>query len=194
MPEFGDGNIVQIASEYQRDLLWSLQPIFTAMRFLGIDLDVGPPRSKLRRTGFILTGILMISYIEAANIVIFLTVEGEEAPGTVAFWCRVLKRNVRLASSLLLQLAVFFMAHFKWKLLWKKVEPVQHFISVRTFGKLRKLCLFLIVIISIMVTNKQQAILRPVPSLPTPILIIEFAARKSLAWPAAGSAASWWRS
>ena len=60
--------IPRVASEYsERDLVWSLRPIFLAMRIFGTDLDVIRRRTVYRRCAFLVLAVFIlicISYIQ----------------------------------------------------------------------------------------------------------------------------------
>ena len=146
MPKLFSSRAVEIASEYHHDLRWSLRPIFCWMQLLGVDVDVGLPRSKLRRYGFIFFSVLMVVFTESVCVTLILYVKKNEPSKTVALWCRFLKRQTRQISTIIFQLTIFFMGYCKWKRLWEKAEAVQPLFTAGALAKLRKISIILLIV------------------------------------------------
>ena len=142
--------VVEAASGNRRGLLASLQPILCSLRFFGADLDVGFARSKLQRCGFIALAIFMLVLIVSANVINIYVKPFKHSPATRKEWCAALRKIVRVASAILFQLAFVSIVLFQWKSLWKKVQEVEHFISVPAgfSGKLRRVlrAIFIVVL------------------------------------------------
>ena len=125
-------SIVQIQSEYQRDLLCSFQPIFFLMRFLGIELNVSQSYSKFRRFGFLTLAILMLIYNVIATYLHYKLYEVSGNRGTASYWVALVKQCTLTASGILIPLILFAITIFKWKPLWKKVHEMEHFLNFQS--------------------------------------------------------------
>ena len=124
---------------YQTGFFIGLQPISYSLRVLGIDLDAGQPRSKLRRFGFNLSMIVMLIFVFTANVIHYCLYPVKEFPKNMYQWCKLLRKSTRAASAILFQLAFVSVVLFGWKLLWKKLRDMEHFITfqVAIRGQLR---------------------------------------------------------
>ena len=145
-----DTTIRSIPSKYQHDLLWSLQPVLNSMRILGMDLDVGLPRSKIRRYAFLVYEMFLALFVVASTIIFELQPDSQNGQSKIIQnWQLWLITTTTSLSAILLQLTSFIMVVFQWKSLWKKVRKLDdNLLSMHTSfpGKLRKVSIVLLAI------------------------------------------------
>lgn len=122
-------SIVQIPSEYQRDLLWSFQPIFYLMRILGIDLDVSEPHSKFRRLVFITIAVLMLAYSITSNSFWHHQLEIAETEGTTTYWVAFLRELTITISGILIPSILVAVTIFRWNPVWKKLHKIENSVN-----------------------------------------------------------------
>ena len=66
------GEIPRVSSEYpERDLVWSLRPIFLAMRIYGSDLDIIRRRTVYRRCAYLVLVIFLLSLFGYSQLNMF---------------------------------------------------------------------------------------------------------------------------
>jgi len=123
--------IIEITSENGNNLAQNLRPVFSTLRVLGIDLDVGQPRSIIRRGIFLAIGVLLSVLVVLSNCIHMSSLKLAGLPTTVDLWCTLLQKGTRVVSSLLFQLAILSIVCFKWKPLWNELEEMGHFIEAR---------------------------------------------------------------
>ena len=146
--------IIEISSEYQKDLLWSLRPTIYAMQMVGIDLNQSTTPSKLRRCSFITLGL-------ALQISIMVTVFVEKSQNIytgdlkpTAGWLRFLDKYFTYCWTVVFLLVLFeLLTLIKWKSLWKTMMELEQFMNFQaTFHRqLRKVCILSVCIPFIMV-------------------------------------------
>ena len=122
MDSFIRRRIQPICSAHQPDLAWSYRPFLYSFRILGIDLDFGQPRSKLRRIvssifGIIVTILPLVTGVLAwfGNIRLL---NDKDA------WLESITNFLIDSSQILTHLAVSIKL-FKWRGLWRKVEQIE---------------------------------------------------------------------
>ena len=139
--------IIEIPSEYQKDLLWSLRPIIYSMQMMGIDLNLSTTRTKFRQCGFIVLG-LAIQIDILVSIFIF---KGErkipiDFKSTIG-WLEFLEEYLYSVWNVLFPLVLFeMMTLIKWKSLWKTMMELEQFMNFRVtfYSQLRKVCIILV--------------------------------------------------
>ena len=131
------------------NLVKNLRPVFCSLRVLGIDLDVGQPRSITRRCLFFLFYMSLMALVIAANCIHAMSLKVQGLPTTVDLWCGLLQKGTRLVSSILLQLVVYSATQLKWKSLWNRIEDLGHSIRGRrnVQMKMRLVPVWLLVIV-----------------------------------------------
>ena len=132
-----------IGCRNQRDLLWSLRPIFYSLRLVGIDLDVLQPHSILRRYAFIAGSVLMLIGVTTANVVVDHLKRNVEQPKSTRFWVEQVRKATTTFSNLLLPLILVLVNLYKWKPLWSKAQSIEHFMTIpgTSLWHLRKLAI-----------------------------------------------------
>ena len=149
-----DSTIIEIPSEYPKDLNWSLRPIIFSMQMMGIDLNLSTTPSKFRQCGFIVLGLAFQIYI-LVSIFIF---KGErkypiDFKSTIG-WLEFLEEYLYSVWNVLFPLVVFeMMTLIKWKSLWKTMMELEQFMNFQAtfYRQLRKVCILLVCIPSILV-------------------------------------------
>ena len=150
--------IVEIPSENQLDLAWSLQPVLYPLRIVGIDLHVGQPRSKFRFFAFLVLKLLVAIFVVSSALCYLTGVMGtsKKIKGS-KFWSKVLRSVARLVWIPIFHVVCIPMILFKnWEKLWKKMEKLYHrFLSfdANFASKLRTFSMILTVIILIPVSK-----------------------------------------
>ena len=132
MNSFRRGRVDEIPSADQHDLAWSFRPFRYSLRVFGIDLDVGQPRSKLRRKISPIFGKFMMIYFLVFHLQVLYWIYVDSELKNTAAWIELGMDLIDMISSLLFQLIVFFKLHFKWKGLWQKVEQMEKIINFPT--------------------------------------------------------------
>ena len=146
--------IIEIPSEYQKDLLWSLRPIIYSMQMMGIDLNLSTTRSKFRQFGFIVLGLAIQIYI-LVSVFVFKgeRITPKEFKSTIR-WLEFLEVYVYSVWNVLFPLVVFeMMTLIKWKSLWKTMMALEQFMNFQAtfYRQLRKVCILLVTIPFILV-------------------------------------------
>jgi len=132
-------SIVQIPSEYQHDLLWSLKPIIYLMRILGIDLKVSQTQLAFRRLGLVALEISILIYSVAANCLIYMR-DITKDQQRILFWSRAVHKNVAIVTNILISSALVAKHLTKWKPLWEKMKKMERFVYLADFlHQLRKI-------------------------------------------------------
>ena len=138
----GRRSIVPVFGEYQRDLVWSFQPIFYLMRVLGIDLQTSQSNSKCRRFGFLTLATLMLIYNLVTVLVKHFMQKITEVPNTTKFWVELLRKQSTLTSSILMPVTLVVTTILKWKSLWQQVHEMEHLVNFANFlWHLRKIAI-----------------------------------------------------
>jgi len=133
---------LQTPNDYQRDLLWSFEPIFCLLRVLGIDLSVSQSQSKYRRIGFLTLAIVMWICNLTAISIQHLTRANLEAPNTTRFWVEILRKNCTTVSSILMPVTLLTIIICRWRPLWKKAYKMGYLVNLSSFlSQLRKVAL-----------------------------------------------------
>ena len=140
----------------RNDLEWSFGPIFYAMRFLGIDLNVSQQPSKIRRCGFLFFGLSMLvftsvywTFIELNHM--YATLHPKD-PVMLARICIILLRSI------LFEVVVFAKAFLGWGRMAKKLKDMERFIRfpARFYHWIRKMNTIFIIMGSIAVSKHFQ--------------------------------------
>ena len=133
-------NIVAISSEYQRDLVWSFQPIFYLMRILGIDLNWSQSPTKFRRYGFLAVALFMLAYTVTANSFQFYMNDISRHPISTIFRVELLRKEVTGISNILFLIIVICKSLLNWKPLWQKVQKMENRLNYKanSLWQLRK--------------------------------------------------------
>ena len=151
---------------------WSFKPIVYWMRFLGLDLNVGQERSSLHRLGFFIVGVAILvfnitSFIFSRSgfIQLFQNITYSSNGVLSIDEMRIMTKDVIF---IVIQICIFELLHFKWRLVWKKVDEMEqqtHSPSSFYF-RLRKLAIALVLTVIILVGSNvsKQIVLRPPPS------------------------------
>ena len=159
------GEIPKVSTEYsERDLVWSLRPLFLTMRIFGTDLDVIRRRTVYRRSAFLLLAVfilIFISYFQLSiipNSKYILTVHQSlgvmnrfrEVSNTIEVKLFITARiffDIALMSSQLVTIQL------NWGNLWKKLQEMDQRGCLKTdhYIRIRKLVVISIIVIILLV-------------------------------------------
>ena len=159
------GEIPKVSSEYpERDLVWSLRPIFLAMRIIGNDLDVIRRHTVYRRCAFLVLAVfilIFISYIRSdvfSNLQqVFQVYQHQEAIdqfqkvlNTIEVKLYRTTRNVFCTAIMVVQLMI---VQLNWGNLWKKMQEMDQRGCLKTdhYNRIRKLVVISIIVIILLV-------------------------------------------
>ena len=148
------GRVTEIPSRYQLDLTGSISPFLYSLRMFSIDLDVGQPRSKLRRFVFFAFRLASIAVIIATAIFI-MNYSTSKKSGNSKYWFNILNNFIWGTSTMVFQLAVLAATSFRWKPLWNQMEQMERILilPVPFLGQLRKVSAMCLMTIFIAVRN-----------------------------------------
>ena len=140
--------IIEIPSENQLDLVWSLQPVLFPLRIVGIDLDVAQPRSKFRFFTFLVLELMVVVLVISSAIGYFDEVFDipDQVQGS-KYWSKILGRGSRLVLVPIFHLFFIPMVIFKkWTKLWKKMDKLYfRFLNYHTnFARKLRKCVYIL--------------------------------------------------
>ena len=119
--------VTNISSEYWRhDLVFGLQPIFHALRIIGIDLNVNPPRSVARRCAFVSWAMfLLVVFGCLSRDLITARVKILQNELTTESVYMLIYFGVLTVASILFILASLTASQLKWEQLWRQLREVE---------------------------------------------------------------------
>ena len=149
--------IFGVTMESRHDLVWSLRPIFNAMRPFGIDLNVTEPRLSLQRWAFRLLGVAVVVFTALSS---FIEANGRPTtkfnPKSTMSWLNVAIEYAMASRSLLFPLIMSEMIPLlKWKQLGEKLQQVNKSMNYPAsfYKRLRQVSLAAIAFVLILVFN-----------------------------------------
>ena len=153
--------IPKVSTEYsERDLVWSLRPIFLAMRIFGTDLDVIRRHTVYRRCAFVLLAaflLIFIGYLQLSIIPngkhMMKIYQSKEVMNRIREVFNTIEMKLfittRVFFSIALMIAQLMIVQLNWGNLWKKMQEMDQRGCLKTdhYNRIRKF-----VVISIIVT------------------------------------------
>ena len=157
--------IPRVASEYtERDLVWSLRPIFLAMRIFGTDLDVIRRRTVYRRCAFLLLAVFILIFISYFQLSIILNSNYMmRVYQSLGFINRFREVSNAIEVKLFITTRIFFdiaimttqlvTVQLNWGNLWKKMQEMNQRGCLKThhYNRIRKFVVISIIVIILLV-------------------------------------------
>ena len=157
--------IPRVASEYsERDLVWSLRPIFLAMRIFGTDLDVIRRRTVYRRCAFLVLAVFILIFtgynhfeVISQQDHIFQVYQNQgvidqikEVSNTIELQLYFTTRNIFSTALMVAQLVT---VQLNWGYLWKKMQQMDQcgYLKTDHYSRIRKFVVISIIVIILLV-------------------------------------------
>ena len=159
--------IPRVSSEYsERNLVWSLRPIFLAMRIFGTDLDVIRRRTVYRRSAFLLLAVFILIFISYFQLSIILnsnyTMTVYQSLGFINRFREVsnaievkLFITTRIFFDIALMVAQLVTVQLNWGNLWKKMQQMDQRGCLKPdhYNRIRKFVVVLMIVTILLVST-----------------------------------------
>ena len=158
------GEIPTVSSEYpERDLVWSLRPIFLAMRIIGNDLDVIRRHTVYRRCAFLVLAVFILIFISYNQLSIITNVKKMKLYRNLGVMYRFpevsstievkLYTIMYICFSIGLMATIWVTVQLNWGNLWKKMQEMDQRSCLKTdhYNQIRKLVVISIIVIILLV-------------------------------------------
>ena len=155
------GNILSPSSGHQPDLAWSLQPLFSTMSLLGVNLNMSPLCPSSNRRIITALSLMSLIFMEVSQFIhIFLHHSSSELDfQSIGDWMRLLKFYQWRVWSTLFPISTLYAVAFKWKLLLQETEKMQEFVNCSVFQRLRMISVASVVFGIVMVDTLKTFII-----------------------------------
>ena len=153
-------------SRKSRSFLWSLNPIFTWMRFIGIELNYKINRPNWRRNVTMLIGFLLLTFNICTNVIrLFMFFNKTDLiDGTGSFNVRngvdLLEEMNEAVISLAPHIAFIIMVHSDWKKLFDTMQQIESSFALNRpmlYRRCRKISIAGMVFFTVVIQIRNQS-------------------------------------
>ena len=159
--------IPRVSSEYpEHDLVWSLHPVFLAMRIFGTDLDVIRRHTVYRRCAFVLLAVFLLIFIGYLQLSIIPNgkhmmkiYQSKEVMNRIREVFNTIEMKLfittRVFFSIALMIAQLMIVQLNWGNLWKKMQEMDQRGCLKTnhYNRIRKFVVILMIVTILLVFN-----------------------------------------
>ena len=161
------GEIPKVSTEYsERDLVWSLRPIFLAMRIFGTDLDVIRRHTVYRRCAFVLLAVFLLIFIGYLQLSIIPNgkhmmkiYQSKEVMNRIREVFNTIEMKLFITTgvffSIAIMIAQLMIVQLNWGNLWKKMQEMDQRGCLKTdhYNRIRKFVVILMIVTILLVFN-----------------------------------------